>query len=383
MAAHWRALVADTLTGTVRADVVMSAQPQFNRALCQAGTWQVDVIVDEDTNRGVDFHTYTTPGMYSWVVLYGDVPVQGGPVWTYGFTNTTRVLSVAGSGMAGLFSRRVLRNPAGDPSAVSTAENDLAYSGLSLGGIMRQLVADNLAQTGYGLPIDLPETEAGDNVRNYYGYELAMCWDRMTQLSQVINGPEFDLGPVLVNNGANVRWPLAIGSPLLGDQATSATWDYGAALSAIDLDVNGSAQPVSRVWVKGSGQDAAMLTGYAENTGLSARGLPGLDFVDSNHTDDGSQDDLTDYAAQDLADLSTATETWKCSVRLDGLYDRYGVQVSPALGSFSMGDAPQLGVVGHPWIADGTYRKRILGVQQSSTDASSMDLTVGATPLVF
>jgi hypothetical protein len=40
-------------------------------------------------------------------------------------------------------------------------------------------------------------------------------------------------------------------------------------------------------------------------------------------------------------------------------------------------------VVGHPWIPDGTYRKRILGVQQSTADASCMDLTIGATPLRF
>lgn len=383
MPSNWRALVADTVTGTVQADVVMSAQPRFNRTLCQAGTWQVDLVVDEDTNRGVDFHTYTQPGMYSWVVLYGDVPVQGGPLWTYTFTESTRVLSVAGSGMGGLFNRRVLRNPAGDPTAITTPGNDLAYANLSLRGILRQVLADNLAQAGYGLPIDLPASEAGSAVRNYYGYELALVWDRITELSQVIGGPEFDIGPVLTNNGANLRWPLSIGSPLIGDQNTTATWDYGAALSAIDTDVNGSAQPVSRVWVKGSGADAAMLTGYAANTGLAAQGLPGLDFVDSNHTDNGTQDDLTNYATQDLSDLSAATETWKCSVRLDGLYDRYGVAVSPALGSFSLGDAPQFGVVGHPWIPDGTYRKRILGVQQSTTDASCMDLAIGATPLRF
>lgn len=380
MPKSWRALVVDTLTGTVQADVVMSGIPQFNRALCQAGTWQVDLVVDEATNRGVDFHTYTRPGVYSWVVLYGDVPVQGGPVWTYGFTEATRVLSVAGSGMGGVFSRRVLRNPAGNASAITTGGNDLAYTGLSLRGILMKILADNLAQPGYNLPIDLTASEAGSSVRNYYGYELAMVWDRITELSQVNGGPEFDIGPYLTANGSAVRWYVSVGTPQIGDPNTNATWDYGAALSAIDVDVNGSAQPVSRVWVKGAGSDAAMLTGYAAS---SATGLPGLDFVDTNHTDNGTQADLTNYASQDLSDLSAATETWKCSVRLDGLYDRYGVEVSPALGSFSMGDAPQFGVVGHPWIPDGTYRKRILGVQQSTLDASCMDLSLGATPLRF
>jgi hypothetical protein len=377
----WRALIAETVTGTVVSDVVMSAQPQFSRALCDKGSWSVDLHIDAKANRGVDFHSYTQPARYSWVIAYNDSPVQAGPVWTYAFKETTRTLTVAGSGMGGLFGRRVLRNPGGAPVSIADPSNDLTYTNLSLRGILRQLISDNLTQTGYAVPIDLPATETGTNTRTYNGYDLAKLWDRLTELAQVINGPEFDFVPVLTNNGGNLRTQLVVGSPTLGDAASYAVWDYGAALSTIDIDVNGSTAPVTRVWTKGAGQNNATVIGYTENTSLINVGYPGLDYVDSTHTSDTNINDLNAYAAAAAHDFATATETWTCTVRIDGLSSQ-GVPVSPGLDSWGLGDAPQFGISQHPWIADGLYRRRILGFSQSS-DPYTLALKIGSTPMVI
>jgi hypothetical protein len=377
---EWRALVAETVSGNVVADVVMSAYPQFSRKLCDKGSWAIDLVVDDKANRGIDFHAFTEPARYSWIVAYNDMAVQAGPVWTYAFKEDSRTLSVAGSGLGGLFGRRVLRNPAGNAATVADVSNDLTYTGLTLASILVELVSDNASQFGYALPLDWPALTPGSAQRTFAGAELANVWDRLTELSQVINGPEFEFAPVLSAGGSRIRWQLVTGSPLLGDSASTSVWDYGAALSAIDIDVNGSASPVTRVWAKGAGQDAATLTGFAENADLIGVGYPGLDYVDSAHTSDTNPDDLTGYAQADAADFRTPDEKWACTVRIDGLINSDGVEISPGFGSWSLGDAPLFGLSGHPWIADGLYRRRILGYTQA--DPSTLALVIGSTPMV-
>lgn len=374
---EWRAWVAETITGLVVADVVLAENPQFERAINDKGSWTVALHIDERLNRRDDFVTYVRPAWYSWIVAYDDRPIQAGPVWTHGFNEEDRKLTVSGSGMAGMMDRRVVRRAGGMPHKITDPSNDLAYRNLSLPGIMRALVADNLAQDGYGLPIDLPSPESGTAERNYYGYSLAMMWDRMSELAEVINGPEFDLAPVFINNGTAMRWQLRVGGPYLGDAESPAVWDYGGALSHIDVDVNGSAAPITRSYVKGSGEDAAMLTGYAQNDAAIAAGYPGMDHVDSDHTSVVEPPTLAAYAQQNIRELAAAEETWSCTVRLDGLRTR-GIEVSPGVGSWNLGDSPIFGVSGHPWIADGDYRRRILGYAQDET--ATVKLTLGSTP---
>ncbi len=236
------------------------------------------------------------------------------------------------------------------------------------------------AQSGYGLPIDLPAPEAGTNTRSYYGYDLARVWDRLDDLAKVIDGPELDFWPYLVPGENKLRWQMLIGSPLLGDQQSAAVWDYGGALSTIDVDVNGSVSPCTRVWVKGSGSERGLMTGFAEDTTLVGLGFPPTDYVDGDHTSVVEQSTLESYADADLAQFSSPTETWKCSVRIDGATGT-GIEVSPALGNWSLGDAPTFGVSGHPWLADGQYRRRVLSF--SNQDEASVQLDLQPTPAVI
>lgn len=380
---QWRVFIAETLTGQIRADVAYTGEPTFDRTLSDKGSLVVSTTIDATANRDVDFHTYTRPGMYSWILAYGSHIVQAGPVWSYQFTDDTRTLQVTCGGMFSLFSRRVTRNPAGsanDPvPAIVNESEDLNYTGLSLRGIMRQLVADNLAQLDYGMPsIVLPDTETGENERNYLGYDLKMLADNMTDLAGVINGPEFDFAPEFNPAGTYVQWRLNIGSPLLGDQESNNVWDYGtegAPVSTIDVDVDGSESPITRVWVKGDGSERALLTGFAEDLSRVHAGYPGTDFVDADHTSATEQQTLEDYADQDLQTLSTATETWSCDVRIAG---PGAVEYAAALPNWQLGDAPQFALAGHPWLPDGTYRRRVLGYANSSP--SSVKLTLADTP---
>lgn len=372
----WRVMVAETVTGTLLADITPRELPSFTRAVTDKGSWTVNVIPDDRANAGLDFHSYTDAGRFSWLVAHGDYVVQAGPVVTHTYDENTRALSVSGAGIQGLLARRVLRSPGTHASITHPAE-DVTITGASLRGIATQLVRTNLAQSGYGLPIDVPDTEAGTNTRTYYAYDLAMVWDRLDELAQVSGGPELDFAPYLVAGQNRIRWELRIGGPLLGDQSSAAVWDYGGALSAIDVDNNGSAAPCTRVWVKGSGNERALLTGFAQDPSLVALGFPPTDYVDGDHTSVIEQATLHAHARADLAEFRTPTETWSCAVRIDGSASA-GVEVSPALGNWSLGDAPIFGVSGHPWLPDGDYRRRVLGY--SNADASTVTLTLQPTP---
>lgn len=373
--ADWRVFIAETLTGQIMADVTPSAEPTFTRKINDKGALGVRVYVGTDPNARVDFHTYTRPGKYSWALAYGSYIVQAGPVWTYKYTEQSRELEVTCGGLYSLFSRRVTRNPTGHTAIVDPSE-DLTYNNLSLRGIMRQLVADNLAQVYYGIPsLILPATETGTATRTYYGYELKSIADNMNDLSGVINGPEFDFAPQFSADGSKIEWRLDIGDPLLGDQESAAVWDYGteqAPVDTIDVDVDGSAAPCSRVWVKGTGNERALLTGFAEDLTWQQEGYPATDYVDGDHTSASVQQTLEDYADADLAEFSTPTEKWSCTVRITG---GAAVEYAPALGNWSLGDAPTFFVANHPWLPGGPYRRRVLGFSNAGPATVDLELS--------
>lgn len=375
--AEWRVFIAETLTGQILADVTPTQAPTFTRKIGDKGSLTVRVYITDNT---VDLHTYTRPGRYSWAVAYGNHIVQAGPVWSYTVDDESRELEVTCGGLYSIFDRRVTRNPNGstnDPvPAIVNPSEDLIYRGLSLRGIMRQLVADNLAQIYYDIPsLVLPEAETGTAERTYYGYALKMIKENMDQLSEVINGPEFDFAPEFTPVGDHIQWRLNIGTPLLGDQESTAVWDYGteqAPVDTINVDVDGSAAPCSRVWVKGDGSERTLLTGFAEDIRWQQQGYPATDYVDGDHTSVTVQQTLEDYADAALAEFTTPTEKWSCSVQIAG---GGGVEYSPALGNWQLGDAPQFFVVGHPWLPDGGYRRRVLGYSNDTATSVTLELS--------
>lgn len=371
--ATWRALIAETVTGKIVSDCTPRDLPKFDRKLTDKGSWTINVVPDDKANAAVDFHTYTDAGKYSWLVMCDDLVPQAGPVVTYQYDENTRNLSVSGTGIQGIFDRRVLRKATGAPDNIVHVGNDLAITSKSLRGIAREIVAANLAQTGYGLPVDVPATETGTSTRTYLGYDLANVWDRLEELSKVENGPELDFRPYLTSNGNAIRWEMLIGAPKLGNQTSTAVWDYGGALGQIDVDTNGSASPCMKAWAKGSGTERTLIVGYAANSALVAQGYPPVDFVDNDHTSVIVKATLTSYAVADLAKLSAPIESWKCTVRVDGTTSA-GVSVSPKLGAWSLGDAPLFGLSKHPWIRDGQYRRRILGYGSDTESTVSLEL---------
>lgn len=383
---EWRVLIAETRTGTIVADVTPADLPTFSRGICEVGSWGVNAHLDDPANRTVDFYTYATSSRYSWVICYGSYAVQAGPVTTYSIDDGARTLSVGGAGIGDLFKKRVLRNPLGHTAIVDPSE-DIHYDGEFKWEMVRRLMLYGIADgvdvvpgsVSY-LPITYPAGWSNQGSGNasrgsYYGYDLAMIWDRMVELAQQAEGPEFEFAPVLSGDGSKLSWDFRIGTPLLGDQLTPAIWDYGGALSFINIDGDASTSTVTRTWVKGEGSDRALRTGYEEDATLYTGGYPRIDYVDTEHTSETLQSNLEDYADHILDSFRWAVETWSADVRIDGLGSSYGgFQLSPPLGQWSLGDAPQFGIQGHLWIPDGNYRRRILGFANGTENTVKLTL---------
>ncbi|MFI0465332.1 hypothetical protein ACH347_14745 [Saccharopolyspora sp. 5N102] len=364
----WRVLVAETVTGHVVADVRASAAPRFERRLNEQGTWSVDVYFGYGGSSAEDLHEWVETGRYSWAVVCGDQVMQAGPVRTWQVSDEQRQLTVSGAGIAAEFDRRIVRNPRGH-TAITDPSEDLVLRDLSVRGLMSELVRANLAQRGYALPIVLPGAEPGPESITHYGYDLAFTWDRLHDLTQRDGGPEFEFRPRLVDGGRRLEWSMEIGRPRLGDQAAAVTWDYGTAIGPLDLDVDGSRSPVSRVWVKGAGGGRELLTGVAT---AERPGTPPVDAVDTSHVAERRQDLLESYARAVLAGGQSPATRWETTLRLG--------QPGTGLGEWSLGDAPLIAVPGHPWLGDGLYRRRITGISDADETAIALDLDALPAP---
>lgn len=369
-------MIAETVTGLIVADVQPRDLPSWSRKITDKGSWTINVLPDDRANVSVDLHSLTAAGKYSWLVLYDDQIVQGGPVFTYQYDENTRNLSVSGTGIQGLLDRRVLRKYTGPATNIVHVDNDLSVQGQTLGDIALKVVANAVAGSGYFLPIDIPTPATSSaHVRNYLGYDLATVWDRLTDLAKSDNGPEMDFSPHLDSAGTHVEWDMLVArnsTGKLGYQSSTSVWDYGGALGAIDVDVNGSASPCTTVWVRGSGSERALMVGYATDLTLISSGFPATDFVDGDHTTATELGTLRGYASADLKKFSAPTETWKCSIRVDSTDEAWSP--SPVIGMVGLGDAVLLGVSGHPWIRDGMYRRRVIGFSDNTEATINLDL---------
>jgi hypothetical protein len=67
-------------------------------------------------------------------------------------------------------------------------------------------------------------------------------------------------------------------------------------------------------------------------------------------------------------------ETWKTTVQLEPYTVAPGVEVTTALGNWSLGDAPVFYVDAHPWLPSGGYRRRIVGYQNASPTTVTLEL---------
>lgn len=370
----WRLFVASTVTGQIVGDVPFSGTPSWDSGINVTGRLEVQVPLGggsaaEGGIAKTDLWPYLDYWRWSWGLAYDAYICQCGPLVTYQFSDEAGppTVRIGCTGLWGLFTnKRLLINPAwtaGTPITDTSA--DTVLTDLTLHSIARRLVSNDLTRNG-SLPIVLPAEITGTETRTYPGYDLANVGERMQQLTQVINGPEIEFRPEYTDSTRRaVRWPMRIGNPRLGNLGLPHAFDYGRALTHLDIDADGSAQQFD-TWVRGNGTERGLLTGRYTDTSLVAAGWPNLENVDNNHTSDIEPATMNGWAQADVQTYRTGMSLASATVRVDGS-DGRGDQLSrsPSLDLIAAGDTATFTITGHRFVRDGTYAHRILGISSA------------------
>lgn len=358
----WRLFVAETATGHIIRDVPFVGYPQWSYGLNQAGALAPKIplgAIDKAELRSVlDYWRL------SWGLSWGDHIWQCGPVVTYRFSDAEGppTVDVGCAGIWSLFSqKRVIANPAWTGVSLAEAAADVALTNLSLHTIAKRLMQNDMTRNG-SLPIVLPADIVGTQERNYPGYDMAYVGERISQLTQVIDGPEVEFRPEYTDSGHTaVQWRMRVGNPRLGNLGLPHSWDYCKALSHVDEDGDGSQQQF-RAFVRGNGMERGLLVGRYEDTEMTDLGWPMLESIDGNHSSATELPTLNGWAQADVETYRRGINTWAGRVRIDGTDGRGRRTGSPALNIVSAGDNAYFTMKDHRWIPDGIYGQRILSV---------------------
>jgi len=370
---EYTAVVYQTTTGRVLYDVDMVNDPTWTASLNGASeAWQLATPLEDNTDR-VRVREWAERQFSSVAVIWNGTVCQAGPITEnpeFSMIDDMPVAIITGKGFWENLNGRVLHNRTWNPTtgiASSTADLTIVDS---LPNIAREIVyqATNMTvRTGSALPVDLPTPVASDtNTRTYHGYETASAGQRLQELTQVEYGPDIFFQPYLVTAGSTryVRHKMLIGNPYLIQGGAPPLFDLGS--SMVDLAVAGDSSPlVTTSFVKGTGNEAGQLYGYATSADLIGKGWPLLDFVDSSHTSASDTATLNSWARANIAQFSRKMEQWKPRILLDS-DPRFGTYIPGHFGSYVVND--------HPWVPDGMYTSRILGYSSAGVGSEGVPL---------
>lgn len=283
-------------------------------------------------------------------------------------------VTFTGSGINAMLDRRVVLNDdyfgsATSPSAATMktiAKSTVSRKGMSLGTIMQEIVQVSIDKLGGQLPIKYGtprEAAAGLNERNYKGYNLSNIGTLklLTELSNVINGPDFMFRPEWADSSHNfVVWVLYNGTAK--QPSIHQTWSMDIDTTSprggvTDVQVKASrADYANRVYWTGAGEDAGtLIRGYQDTRQLS-QGMPLVEYVGS--TSDSENPALISKHAESYIKNNQYPLT-QVTATLDTSDPRY------RLDRWHVGDTAEVTVKGWLNIPDGTHTLRIISASGS------------------
>lgn len=394
----YRLAVANTRTGQMVGDLPFTAAPTWSRALNGSGTLSGVSVPLNPTQLDADM-AQRLREPWRWTVLwcYGATILQAGILSSVTVDDTQKP-SVASLNTTTLWEfltrKRLVVTPGQDIGTAaanvvfSPTSPDIANKGLSLHSIARRLVelATVNGDPTYRLPLILPDVIGGTSVRTYLGSDLATTGTRLSELTQVDQGPEVEFSPEFVDSTQGYfRWQMRIGNNRLGQLGFPHVWDYQRALLSLSTGIDGTDMTFS---VISKGQDTrtvssatppvasgALISAAASDTLYTGQGWPALQTADTGHTSTIDTATVQGYATAAITTHKVPVQTATARISINGL-DNQGRQTgAPSIDLVSVGDTAFFGLVGHPFLADGQYGMRILTLE-SGPDASTTKMVV-------
>ena len=384
----WRAWLCDTMTGLVDVPIDM---PTFSWSLSIGDSTLAttrDKGTGDETGTGMQlplsaFPATTrealsrmlAPTRRALVLCWDDGSDMGVPI-IWGVMGETKVGEDISfdltSPLALLGSRVAVREGVFGASTGSTSTDAIAYSGMSLRGILASLgELCTSAKPGGSLPIDWHYAgESGSHERTYAAYDVAnLSWQAIaTKVANVSGGPDFQLRPYWADS-QHVRISFEAGSdsePYLAQDGivpTLTSFAGGGTLEHIEVT---NLPPVMRVYGTGSGSDAATICHISEDLSLCTQADP-WPLVESTASD-------SDCDSADL--VRSHTDAALAAGRVPLVQITGKVSLSDAggitLGQVWPGQMVDVDIRDHPYMPDGTYRMRLMSMAGDQGDMATL-----------
>lgn len=359
----WTCYVFQVTTGQIMTEIPLNSEPQYIRCMNAPGSVQVTMPIGGTGVSAARMRSYVGGMKFGLALSWGPAPngfvMQAGPIVSHQFDDTegsNSTLTITAGSLWSYLNRLLQVNHSwatGKPITDASADTSYAGSYHDIAILTLQNVLANQS-----LPLTLPAFDfLGGQTATYYGYDLAMVGDRLTQLVQLQNAPEIDFYPKFTD-ASHVGWSALIGTPLVPSYGV-ATFDYGNGLSSVKTD-SSAANLTNYTWAKGNGTERGLLYGEASLVQSISQGWPRLDFVDTSNTSETITANLNNLSLADLALYYAPVEMWTATVRAD----QY-----PIFGSYTPGSYITMNLQNHPWIPNGQYVQRLISMTQGQNAA--------------
>lgn len=361
---NWRVYLIRTVSGEVgsRLDAV-------------SGSWSIElngiesgsVVVRKDQLARIGrewWRPYTGGVLFVYTDASGvDRPIVGGPIT--GWSSETREeLTLDWAGIREIFKNRILTRT-------------MELSGLSLGTIAWRVVQEGMEdKPAGGLPIvhGQPEEtteDRADHQRTYEDWNLSNNGidKRLTELSEVINGPDIMFRPEWVDDDHMlVRWSMVHGTegnPRI-DQDSHLEFDTTVPLSSFsDMSLQSEAgHIVNRVWATGDGEGEDIARTSVQDLSSLQHWFPFMEKVITD-SDQSNVDKLRAKASGELDASKEMLDQLTLSTRAN---DKKNV-----FGTFFVGDVAEVSLSGWFAISDGRYPMRIIALSGDLSESVSID----------
>lgn len=373
VAPGFRVFIGNMVTGQITADLPAASQ-SWGMRLNGAGPLDLTTRALSEELRASDIRNLTAPKKNYLAVAYGNTILEAGPIWKRDYSARTGVLKLGGEGLWSILDKVKALNWAQIAAGTPVTGSVLDITGLSLGSIARELVRLSIFGNPYnpGLPIVLPDLEAGTQERHPKGYELPYLGDLLRKLTEVDGGPDIAFRPRYnAADRTRIEWVMTHGStaaPLLHQGGDDWMWDGTvdeSGVSDIGVKEDGSGM-ADRVWQPGAGSELEMKLATVQDLDLiQFAGYPWTE-ADAASKDVEDQGILQGYADYAMAVARRPVETWDLTVRAD---------TSPLLGQYTPGDFAKITVPkNNPMIESGVRRVRLMAIDGDNTH------TVALTP---
>jgi hypothetical protein len=382
----WTFSVADLRTGAILADLPFD-DVSYATPLNDAGGFSASLTLDTRLASRLDVRDLTTPARRCWYALRDGRPMYGGIIWTASYDSASQKVGIGGSDWWSYFdARRILPSLiALDPGLTTeiAALAATAFDNEDQNDIVRALVALAQSHTGGDIGIQVDASFSGQfREREWFGYDLKSVGDALTQLSQVLDGPDlrFTVGADAAAPGGIAR-QLIIGEPWLGQQGSQHVWEYGRNLTSYTWPRDGSSM-VTRAFAIGEGMEQGTRIAWHEEASLYAAGWPLMER-EASYTTVRDDETLIEHAEADQAAARNP-------IVLPTLDAAPGL--APHIGEYSTGDDARLIIKDPYWGGDdGTTTwygpgldttVRIVDVQVSVSASNGESASIVCAPLV-